>query len=99
MVTSGAMTRRMARSTRQKISNARRITVTRVSMRQLGRQTATDAEVIDWCAALAVPDVDEETLRAKVRNLWVQQLGWCRRLRADYDARNGRAPRLSVPPE
>lgn len=65
MVTSGAMTRRMARSTRQKISNARRITVTRVSMRQLGRQPATDAEVIDWCAALAVPDVDEETLRAR----------------------------------
>lgn len=59
----------------------------KVSKIETGRQTATDADVIDWCAALVVPEVDREALRAELRDLRVQQLGWRRQLRAGHEAR------------
>jgi transcriptional regulator with XRE-family HTH domain len=62
-------------------------TGSKVSKIETGKQTATDSDVIDWCAAVGVPDTDREALRAELRSLRVQQLGWRRQLRAGHEAR------------
>ena len=59
----------------------------KVSKIETGKQTATDTDVIDWCAAVGVPAAVADELRAELRNLRVQQLGWRRQLRAGHEAR------------
>jgi transcriptional regulator with XRE-family HTH domain len=59
----------------------------KVSKIERGRQTATDEDVAEWCAALAVEDSVAEQLRTDLRALRVQQLGWRRQLRAGHEAR------------
>jgi transcriptional regulator with XRE-family HTH domain len=59
----------------------------KVSKVETGRQTATDADVADWCAAVDASASVVDELRAELRGLRVQQLGWRRQLRAGHQAR------------
>jgi len=59
----------------------------KVSKVETGRQTATDADVADWCAAVDASASVADELQAELRGLRVQQLGWRRQLRAGHQAR------------
>ena len=59
----------------------------KVSKLETGRQTAADADVIDWCAAVSADESTTEELRGDLRGLRVRQLGWRRELREGHQAR------------
>jgi transcriptional regulator with XRE-family HTH domain len=62
-------------------------TGSKISKIETGKQTATDSDVTEWCTALGEPESVAEQLRADLRDLRVQQLGWRRQLRAGHLAR------------
>ncbi|EWM11926.1 toxin-antitoxin system, antitoxin component [Kutzneria sp. 744] len=59
----------------------------KVSKIETGKQTATDTDLSDWCVEVGAPVSTADELRAELRNLRVQQLGWSRQLRAGHRAR------------
>lgn len=56
----------------------------KVSKIERGKQTATDSDLIDICAVLAVPDDEARRLRQELRDLRLKQLAWRRQLRAGH---------------
>jgi transcriptional regulator with XRE-family HTH domain len=62
-------------------------TQSKVSKVETGAQTPTDAEVIAWCRALAVPDDVRAELLADLADLRVHQAAWRQQLRRGHRAR------------
>lgn len=56
----------------------------KVSKIERGRQTATDADVVAWLEAAAVPARMIEQMRAELRDVQVAQLAWRRQLREGH---------------
>jgi transcriptional regulator with XRE-family HTH domain len=67
----------------------------KVSKIERGRQTPTDSDVIDWCAALDVPNSVTEDFRTQLRTLRVAQIAWRRQLRDGHRARQEQAKQFA----
>lgn len=63
----------------------------KVSKIERGRQTPSDSDVLDWCAALDLSETAVEPLRVELRTLRVEQIAWRRQLRDGHQARQEQA--------
>lgn len=67
----------------------------KVSKIERGRQTPSDQDVQDWGSALELPDDAIAELRAELRTLRVEQIGWRRQLRDGHRARQEQSGRTA----
>ena len=67
----------------------------KVSKIERGKQTPSDGDVLDWCAALDLPDEAVAELRSELRTLRVEQIAWRRQLRKGHQARQDKAARTA----
>ncbi|GAA0638398.1 hypothetical protein GCM10010174_70340 [Kutzneria viridogrisea] len=62
-------------------------TASKVSKIERGRQTATDSDVVEWCAALGLRKSVADALRERGRKLRIKQVAWRRQLRHGHQSR------------
>lgn len=68
----------------------------RVSRIETGNQTATDADVIEWCKASGADEQTATALLDELRELRIEAASWRRQLRTGHTARQQQAARTEL---